>query len=78
MRVTEKQARKMWCPFVRVEGNNRILNSLSDGFDAEHLYQHCLGSTCMAWRPFNYSHLKGGEHVDAHGYCGIAGRPELE
>jgi hypothetical protein len=24
---------KKWCPFVRVEGHNRINNSLTDGFE---------------------------------------------
>lgn len=76
MRVTEKQARSMWCPFVRVEGSNRLLNNLTDGFDAEHRYQHCVGSTCMAWRVFGMSHMKGDDY-EAHGYCGLAGKPEI-
>lgn len=78
MRVTATQAKKMWCPFVRLEGSNRLMNMLTDGFDAEHRYQHCLADQCMAWRPFNYSHLKGGDAIEGHGYCGLAGRPELE
>lgn len=78
MRVTESQARKKWCPFVRVDGNNRMHNLMTDGFDAEHMYQHCLGTTCMAWRAFNFSHMKGGSEIEAHGYCGLAGRPDSE
>jgi hypothetical protein len=78
MRVTEQQAKKMWCPFVRVEGSNRVFNTKTSGFDAEHLYQHCIGSKCMGWRPFIYSHVKGGDEAfEHHGYCGLAGRPEM-
>jgi hypothetical protein len=76
MRVTEREAKQKWCPFVRIEGDNRIHNMLTDGFDKEHLFHHCIGSTCMAWRVFSYSHMKGGDPVDHHGYCGLAGKPE--
>jgi len=77
MRVTEQEARQKWCPFVRVDGDNRMINMKTAGFDEEHMYHHCIGSDCMAWRPFAYSHVKGGGSFDHHGYCGIAGRPEL-
>jgi hypothetical protein len=32
----------------------------------------------MSWREFHLSHIKGGEPPEHHGYCGLAGRPELE
>jgi hypothetical protein len=33
----------------------------------------------MGWRQFHLSHLKGSEEgVTAHGYCGYAGKPELD
>ena len=68
----------MWCPFVRVEGGNRLLSSRNLGFDEEAGYQHCIGTKCMGWRPFMYSHVKGGDDAfEHHGYCGLAGRPEL-
>lgn len=76
MRLTEQEARAKWCPFVRIEGNNRIYNTMTDGFDPVHLVQHCLGSLCMAWRTFQYSHMHGGGELQTHGYCGLAGRPE--
>ncbi|WP_075217178.1 hypothetical protein [Mongoliimonas terrestris] len=78
MRVTEEQAKTKWCPFVRIEGSNRLHNTMTDGFDAEHRFQHCLGSTCMAWRGFTVSHARGYGGVEHHGYCGLAGRPEQD
>lgn len=76
MRVTEEQARKKWCPFVRVEGNNRLYNTTTDGFDAEHRFQHCIGSMCMAWRVFSFSYAREEAAPERHGYCGLAGKPE--
>ena len=40
----------------------------------------CLGSACMSWRTFHLSHVKGQDAgtVEQHGYCGLAGRPELD
>ena len=33
----------------------------------------------MGWREFHLSHLKGEEgSLEAHGYCGYAGRPERD
>lgn len=77
MRVTEAAARGKWCPFVRIDGGNRIYNMKSDGFDHEHLFYHCIGSECMAWRHFELSHMHGGAEMAPHGYCGLAGRPEI-
>lgn len=77
MRVTEAEAKKKWCPFVRVEGSNRIHNLNTDGFDAEHRFQHCIGSVCMAWRTFGLTMAKGGGDMEHHGYCGLAGRPDV-
>ncbi|WP_181707360.1 hypothetical protein [Chthonobacter rhizosphaerae] len=77
MRVTEAEAKKKWCPFVRLDGPNRLNNMLTGGFDTEHAVQHCIGSACMGWRAFGYSHVKGAD-FEHHGYCGLAGRPEAD
>jgi hypothetical protein len=76
MRVTEEQARKMWCPFVRIEGSNRLMNTMTDGFDAEHRYQHCIGGECMAWRSFHFTYTRADSAPAPHGYCGLAGKPD--
>jgi hypothetical protein len=79
MMVSDKLARTKWCPYVRIDSNNRLHNSLTGGFqDSDKMY-HCIAGDCMGWRQFHLSHLKGGEEgVTAHGYCGYAGRPELD
>jgi hypothetical protein len=77
--MTEKAAREKWCPHVRIDSNNRLHNSLTDGFQNSEKMYHCIAGDCMGWREFQLSHLKGsGSGVQAHGYCGYAGRPELE
>ena len=52
---------------------------MTDGFaDSEKMY-HCIAGDCMGWRQFHLSHMKGGaDGVETHGYCGYAGKVELE
>jgi hypothetical protein len=80
MLLTEKAARTKWCPSVRVQADNRHFNTNTDGFENSERMYHCIGRSCMAWREFRLSHTKGAmpAEADAHGYCGLAGRPELE
>jgi len=80
MFVTEKQARERWCPLVRVEGNNRFFNTMSDGFANAPSPYHCIARECMGWRELRGTHLKSGAMagLEGQGYCGFAGRPEME
>lgn len=78
MLMNEQVARTKWCPMVRVEGDNRVFNTISDGFEDTGKLHCCIGSLCMSWREFHLSHIKGDEPTERHGYCGLAGRPELE
>jgi hypothetical protein len=78
MLISEDLARSKWCPMVRIDGANRWFNTKSDGFENSTTMYHCIGSSCMSWREFHLSHIKGGEPPAPHGYCGLAGRPELE
>ncbi len=79
MLISEKAARTKWCPFVRADGGNRHYNTLSDGFQKSEGVYHCIGNDCMGWRQFHMSFMKGGEEgVQPHGYCGYAGRPEVD
>jgi hypothetical protein len=83
MLMSEKVARTKWCPMVRIEGANRHYNTMTDGFaNSENTY-HCIASDCMAWRQFHISFVKGGsgagdEGIKAHGYCGYAGKPDID
>jgi hypothetical protein len=80
MLLTEKTARTKWCPSVRVQGDNRHFNTNTDGFENSEQMYHCIGRSCMAWREFHLSHTKGmlPTAAETHGYCGLAGRPELD
>jgi hypothetical protein len=79
MFINEKSAREKWCPYVRIDNNNRLHNSLTGGFQNSDRMYHCIAADCMGWRQLLLSHMKGGEDsVTSHGYCGYAGRPERE
>ena len=76
MLTSEKSARTKWCPMVRVDGDNRLHNTMTDGFENSERMYHCIASHCMAWREFHLTHIHGGTEPEHHGYCGLAGRPE--
>jgi hypothetical protein len=77
MTISESQARAKWCPFVRIDGDNRLHNTMTDGFANSEKRYHCIASDCMGWREFHLSFYKG-DAPEKHGYCGYAGRPEGE
>ncbi len=79
MLISDKVARTKWCPLVRIDNNNRLHNSLTDGFENSERMYHCIGNDCMGWRQFHLTHYKGSEeNLQGHGYCGFAGKIELE
>ena len=80
MYLSEEQARARWCPFARVDGNNRINNTKNDGFANAPQPYHCIADECMLWRAVHMTHMKhGAEHLMAnHGYCGMGDRPAFE
>ena len=46
--MTEEEARKKWCPHMRVNGNNRnysVTEPESDRF-------RCIASDCMMWESY--------------------------
>lgn len=64
---------------MRIDNNDRLRHSLTDGFENSEMMYRCIGDDCMGWRQFHLSHYKGGrENVQGHGYCGFAGKIELE
>lgn len=44
--MTEEEAKTKWCPYARLDGNNRHWGS---GGDAAPI-SRCVASACMAWR----------------------------
>ena len=79
MSVSESVARTRWCPLVRIDNSNRLNNTMTDGFQNSERMYHCIASDCMRLAPIPLSHSKGSEaEAKPHGYCGFAGRPELD
>ncbi len=79
MLTSENVAPTKWGPFVRIDNNNRLHNTMTDGFQNSEKMYHCIAVDCMGWRQYHLSHFKGSEEgVQNHGYCGHAGRPELD
>jgi hypothetical protein len=81
MMMTEGVARKKWCPFARLDNNNRVFSVDAEGFTNCNPSYRCIASQCMGWREYHLSHLKGSiteAEMEKHGYCGYAGRPEHE
>jgi hypothetical protein len=74
--MTEDQAKKKWCPMVRLYGDDWItrltdgrLKAISDG-DVTKVTK-CIGSDCMMWRWYGVT----GRSPAKLGYCGLAGKP---
>lgn len=78
MLISESVARTRWCPMVRIDNNNRLHNTMTDGFQNADAMYRCIATDCMGWRGFHLSHLKGTGTVEKHGYCGFAGKPEMD
>lgn len=76
--LTEEEAKKKWCPFVRHEGDkggswNRTVSAMKRifGWDGGNPYPeetcNCIASECMAWRfkPHEWKHkAHGGDWID--------------
>ncbi|MEJ0026038.1 MAG: hypothetical protein WDN01_08435 [Rhizomicrobium sp.] len=79
MYLSEEEAKERWCPFARVEGSNRMFNTLSDGFKDSPAPYHCIAGECLAWREVHVTYLKvgTGKAMANHGYYGLAERPEF-
>jgi len=75
MQLTEAEARHKWCPVVRVDGGNRVHNTMSDGFTNSDSSYRCIGSDCMAWRRYEITRAHGQTSNEHRGYCGLAGKP---
>ena len=73
MFLTEDEARKQICPFIRFVVNEGGV--IQDREPAIYVHQDCKASDCkMAWR---WERANFGDGT-RRGYCGIAGYPELD
>jgi hypothetical protein len=64
--MTEEEAKKKWCPMVRIAHENVVANR-TDGYGDNnfHKLQCCIASDCMMWRL----------NIQPYGYCGLGGKP---
>ena len=77
---TEDEAKKMWCPHVRIGDDQGASASINRAWsrgcpDAA----NCIASKCMAWRwalsPEDAESEWNDDHQQPTGYCGLAGKP---
>jgi len=70
--MTEDEAKTKWCVECLSQSNA--------------IYSRCQGSDCMAWRwlprltvnrPQGMASIGGQTVTKDHGYCGLAGKPEV-
>lgn len=69
MILTEREAMDRWCPFARAwDSNDEGLAAAAVNRDSAGRFTgtaNCIGSACMAWRPYD----------ETRGYCGLSGAP---
>jgi len=81
---TEEEARKLWCPMVRVGNGNEAaenrtceIGKVSDDLGNGTTWNACIASSCMMWRWDNDDFgicKQTGECVPFQGYCGLGGK----
>ena len=71
--MTEAEAKKKWCPFVRVPVTGGESNTIAGNREGDGSWNwkafKCIGSDCMAWR---IDRTMPGPRK--YGYCGLAGK----
>lgn len=81
--MTEEEAKRKWCPFVKVFVRDDELwsNRPDNGFTSD---SYCVGAECMAWRLWPTEMevtdaqgkiVKREGRLYSRGYCGLAGKP---
>ena len=81
--MTESEARKKWCPFVRVsfltpDGIETCHTNEKFCTSRQEAGNHCIASDCMAWRWHSYKHnppLVSDPTEPTDGYCGLGAKP---
>ena len=79
--MTEAEARKKWCPHIRISGTDRQ-SAMTNRCDTPTM-TCCIASECMAWRwgpSTRWEHDADGNPTkaileDSRGYCGLGGKP---
>jgi len=74
--MTESEAKKRWCPFVRMHSpGSGACNRETQTPDMQ--YYKCIASGCMAWRDDEVANqiARSVMENEGHGFCGLAGKP---
>ena len=76
--MTEEEAKKKWCPMVRISGagsSGAISNrGCTDEGVHDDMAQMCMASDCMAWRWEEQCETCLQAGLKESGYCGLAGK----
>ena len=67
MYLTEEEAKKKWCPELKLEGSNA---SMTNAGKVIYDSANCIASGCMMWR------YAGESEKGETGYCGKAVLPD--
>lgn len=68
--MTEDEAKKKWCPFVRHLGDEGRASYNVNAIGRRPATANCVASACMAWRWAYNPDLNAPRY---HGGCGLAG-----
>jgi hypothetical protein len=63
----EEEAKKKWCPMIKLP-DNEIKTATAHDIT-------CLGSNCMMWRWLSPSLTEHTDTTRCTGYCGLGGNP---
>ena len=78
--MQEKDARKLWCPFVRLIAETDHawpMSNREEKLADQGAISRCIASDCMAWRLDREARIDRATSKSIYlGYCGLAGRPE--
>jgi hypothetical protein len=76
--MTEAEAKKKWCPMVRITMMDLGVAVDNRGrFAKVTTNTHCIASECMMWwwNPPSATHINPAEEYHKTGYCGLGGKP---
>lgn len=81
--MTEDEAKKKWCPMIKIAPETEGFYPLTNRAKAIHKGDEligtvtCIASECMAWRNTGlvYDCDEPTKIIERRGHCGLAGKP---
>jgi len=71
--MTEDEAKKKWCPMVRIGVSSD--RNWFDNHNGNNVFTYCISSDCMMWRQDLTREEAENGYKAASGFCGLGGRP---